>query len=192
MPVLFSSTDREVLKRPHVGQSIHVDLDHPTLGMLRFHGGVGRVTANGQVWKGVSSPDGRQMAQVGMVSARRFNQAVAVEIAISGANAEFMSEIKTTARSMEGRAANVYFAIFDAETQQELLWRKVLPGFMTAPRLVWEGVGTRLVLLTIESEDQAKNFSTVEKWSPAGIRKRYGADVKGLDFMGVDVKEVRK
>lgn len=192
MANLFSSADRAQLSKPHIGQSIHVDLDHPTLGTLRFHGGVGTVTAQGEEWKGVSSPDGRQMVQVGQIQDQRLGTAVAVEIAISGANAEFMAEIKSTARSLEGRAANVYFALFDTETQSILLWKRVMAGFMSAPTLLWEGIGTRVIQLTIEGEDQAKNFSTAEKWSPAGIRKRFGADVKGLDFMGVDIKEIRK
>lgn len=196
MANLFTSADRAVLKRPHVGQAYFVDMALPTLGTLRFHNGVGTVTANSQEWRGVSSPDGQQMAQVGAIEEPRFGTAPAVAIVLSGVSADFMSEVKGIAREMEGSAANVHFAVFDAETQDELMFRTLVEGFVSAPQMVWQidpqGRRARAIVLTIESEEQAKNFSTAERWSPAGIRKRFGANVKGLDFMGVDVKEVRK
>ena len=195
MANLFSSADLAILRTPHVGQSIHVDIDHPTLGMLRFHGGVGEVTANGQTWKGVSSPDGRQMVEVGAIHDQRLGQAAVVGIVLSGAQPSFLAEMRSTARTLEGRAANVYFALFKAGTMDVVMWKKVMAGRMTAPTIVEvakKGGGVqRAIQIAIEGEDQAKNFSTAEKWSPAGIRKRFGADVKGLDFMGVDIKEIR-
>lgn len=192
MTTLFSNNDREHLRGRNIGQEIFVEIDHPTLGWLYYHGGVGRVTIDGKEYRGVTNPSGTQVVSVGTIEDRRFGTAVAVNVAISGANAAFMSEMKSIARTLEGRAANVYFGLFKFGTHDILLWKNVLPGLMTAPSLIWEGAGTRTILLTIESEDQARNFSTGDRWSPAGIRKKWGPDIKGFDFMGVDVKELRR
>ena len=71
------------------------------------------------------------------------------------------------------------------------MFKKILPGYLSAPKFFWQGPGVRTVSFTIEGFFQAKNFVFGGKWSPAGQRGRYAGD-KGLDFMGVDIREQRK
>ncbi len=191
MANLFSSADRAILKRPHVARAFFLEIDLPSNGLTRFHNGVGTVTVDGKEWKGVTDPLGRQMVGIGQIDETRFGQASAVEIVLSGVDSAFMKSVRDDAAAIEGRRADMYFSVFDAETYETLMFRKILPGFLSSPKLFWQGIGIRTISFTIEGFFQAKNFVFGGKWSPAGQRKRYSGD-KGLDFMGVDIKENRR
>lgn len=191
MANIYSSDDRDKLRRPNVDIAYFLDVDLPSDGLTRFHNGYGNITVNGYEWKGVSDPAGRQMVAINQIDDIRFGQAAAIEIVLSGVNIDFMKSVRDDRKTIEGRDANVYMGLFDAETYEMLIFKKVVRGYLSAPKLFWQGIGVRTITFTIEGYFHAKNFPFGGKWSPSGQRSRYAGD-KGLDFMGVKIREQRR
>ncbi|MGH6861118.1 MAG: transcriptional regulator [Phyllobacterium sp.] len=185
---IFSEADKEKLRRPHVARAWFLELDLPS-GLARLHNGTGRVNIGGYEWRGVTDPIGGQLVAMDNVEEPRFGQAVAVNITLSGANRAFFKSVHTTSKQIEGRRADLYFAVFDAETGEVIIGlKKLFPGKLTSPSLKWSGVGSRDVSITIESIWSSQNFPFGGKWNGADQRRRYPGD-KGLDFVGVKVSE---
>jgi hypothetical protein len=192
MTLAFSSAERALLRRPHISRVWFAEIDLPS-GISYMHGGAGRVTIGGHEWRGITDPGGRQLVSIGSVEEPRFGQAAKLDIVISGVDLSFMRSIKDTAREIEGRAANVYFCLFDQETAEP--WpsglKKVFPGKLSAPVMRWVGINERTVSFSIEGPFQSQNYPFGGKWNPADQRRRYPGD-KGLDFVGVKVQEIIK
>lgn len=189
MSAIISQVDSEALARPHVARLWLAKLDLPT-GIAFLHSGTGRVTIDGQVWRGVSDPVGGRLVSVGQVDEPQFGQAASVTLVLAGADKAFIQSVHATASQVEGRAATVYWAAFDGETQQ--LVTALIPVFpfgrMTSPTIKWQGIGVREVSLTVESIWQAKNFPPGGRWNPADQHRRFPND-KGLDFVGVEITD---
>ncbi|WP_306049171.1 transcriptional regulator [Oceaniradius stylonematis] len=188
---VFSGTDKQAMKRPHVGRSFFVELEFPD-GTRRYHNGVGRVTVGGHDWLGVEDPIGGMMVGISEVEDPRFGTAAAIEITLAGLTYEFVKSVRSISRDLEGRAAEVYWAMFDPETQTPIVsLTKLFPGgSITAPR--WEGsLLERKITLTIESVFDAENFPLGTTWSDIAQQQRYAGD-RGLEFMGREILTTRK
>ncbi|WP_027488464.1 hypothetical protein [Allorhizobium undicola] len=189
----FTETDVEFLRRPHVAKLWLFEIELTDSSIWRVHGGAGRVTLGGYEWQGVSDPLGRQLVQVGTVTDPRFGQAAKVDIVLSGANADFVKSVKASARDMEGRACNAYFTLIDQETFE--MWpgglKKLFPGYVSAPKIYRQGVGTRTVSITVESLWHSQNFPFGGYWTYSSQLRRYPGD-KGLQYAGVDIQEIIK
>lgn len=181
--------DIRQLEAPHIARAWFLELDLPD-GPVRMHSGTGRVDIGGHTWTGVTDPIGRQLVGIDAVEEPRFGQAVAVNIVMSGVNREFFREVHRLAREMEGRKANIYFAVFDAETERP--WEpgliRMFPGRISSPALRWEGIGVRTIAVTIESLWSSQNYQFGGKWTDGDQRRRYPGD-KGLQYVGVKVYE---
>lgn len=185
---VFSEADLDRLAAPHVGRMWFLELDLPS-GIHRLHNGTGRKTIGGHEWRGVTDPLGGQLVSMSSVEEPRFGQAVAVDISLSSANLAFFKSFHDVRGDIEGRRADIYFAVFDAETEEVLIGlRKLFPGKITAPKLKWQGIGLRAVSITVESIWAGMNFPFGGKWNDADQRRRYPGD-RGLQFVGVDVSE---
>lgn len=185
---IFSSDEISYLEGPHVARCWFLEVNMPD-EMLRFHNGVGRVTTGGYEWRGVTDPVGGQCVSIDAVEEPRFGQAAAVNITLASPSVDFFQEMKSLAREIEGRAAHLYWAAFNPESESvEIALNKLFPGRMSAPRLARRSGGLRSITITVESIWQAQNYPFGGKWSPAGQRRRYAGD-KGLDFTGVTVQE---
>lgn len=189
MSQIISAADAATLAGPHIARAWFAVLDLPS-GTTYLHSGTGRKTVSGQEYRGVSDPVGGRLVSVSQVDEPQFGQAASVQITLTGVDAAFIREVKSTAREIEGRSATLYWAAFDGETQ--VLKTTLIPVFpfgrMTAPSISWQGIGIRAVTITVESIWQAKNFPPGGRWNPAGQRARYAGD-KGLDFVGVEITE---
>jgi hypothetical protein len=192
MPSLFSAAEREWLRRPHISRVWFSRIELPS-GTIYMHGGVGRVTLDGQEWRGITDPGGHQLVSIGTVEEPRFGQAAKLDIVISGIDVNFLRSIKDTARQIEGVPADALFCLFDQETAQP--WpsgmKLVIPGKLSAPRLRWAAPGERIAAFSIEGPFQSQNYPFGGKWNPADQRRRFPGD-KGLDFVGVKVQEIIK
>lgn len=190
MANMFSESDLAFLRRPHIARAWFADLDLPD-GRWRLHNGGGRKMVGGFEWFGVSDPMGRQLVSISAVEDPRFGQAAKVDIVIAGVNIDFLRSIKDQGRQIEGRLADIYWCAFDQETEE--VWasglKKLFPGYLSAPKIRWSGLGARTVSITIESLWHSQNYPFGGKWSPADQRARYPGD-KGLDLVGVKVQEV--
>lgn len=184
---LFSADDMEKLSGPHVARCWFGEFDLPS-GFARLHNGVGRVTANGHEWRGVSDPIAGVLVGIEPVEDPRFGAAAAVKIVLSGANAAFWKSVKQDAREIEGRSARLYWAAFDPETGENIMFKPMLPGKMSSPTLTRQGVGTRFVGLTIEGFWQAQNYAFGGRWNFSDQMRRYPGD-KGGQFIGQKVAE---
>lgn len=185
---IFTEADLDRLAAPHVGRNWFLELHLPS-GIHRLHNGTGRKTVGGHEWRGVTDPLGGQLVQMSAVEEPRFGQAVAVDITLSGANREFFQSVHATRAAIEGSRADIYFAVFDAETEEVLIGlRKLFPGRLSAPKLKWQGIGIRSVSITVESIWSSMNYPFGGKWNDADQRRRYPGD-KGLQYVGVDVSE---
>jgi hypothetical protein len=186
---IFTEADLDWLARPHISRAWFLELDLPS-GVARLHSGTGRVQAGGYEWRGVTDPIGGTVVSIADVEEPRFGQAVAVNITLSGANKEFFKSVHTSAKAIEGRRGDLYWAAFDGETQK--IWpaglKRLFPGKITSPSLQWQGIGVRTVSITLESLWSSQNFPVGGKWNGADQRRRYPGD-KGLDFVGVKVSE---
>ena len=189
MSQIISATDAATLKGPHIARAWFAVLDLPS-GMSYLHSGTGRITVGGQEYRGVSDPVGGRLVSIGQVDEPQFGQAASVEITLTGVTKAFLQSVHSTAAQIEGRSANVYWAAFDGETQQiKTALIPVFPfGRMTRPKINFQGIGTRIVTITIESIWQAKNFPPGGRWTPADQRARFSGD-KGLDRVGVEITE---
>jgi hypothetical protein len=190
MTTILSPADYQWLQRPHIARAWFARLDLPS-GIAYLHSGVGRVTIDGQDWIGVSDPISGRLVSLSQVEEAAFGQAAAITIVLSGANREFIASVHATAREIEGRPADIYWAAFDGETQQ--IWagglKKLFPrGRMTSATIQWSGIGQRAVSLTIENIWQAQNFAPGGRWTSADQRRRWPGD-RGLDYIGVEITE---
>lgn len=185
---IFSEGDRDRLSAPHVARAWFLELDLPD-GIVRLHNGIGVVTAGGRDWRGVTDPIGGQLVQMSAVEEPRFGQAVSINITLSGANKAFLQSVHSTRREIEGRRADLYWAAVDGETGEFLIGpKRLFPGKITSPVIHWQGVGTRLVTVTIESLWSGDNYPFGGRWNDADQRRRYPGD-KGLQYCGVKVQE---
>lgn len=189
MPGPFTPADLAALTRPHVARLWLARLDLPT-GEWRVHSGAGPLTLGGFAWRGVNDPAGGVLVSLGQVEEPRFGSAVAITLTLSGANRAFLQSVHATARQIEGRPADVYWAAFDQETQQPITGLKTLfgRGRMTSPSIHWQGMGVRTVSITVESIWSAKNFAPGGLWNDAGQQRRFPGD-KGLAFVNQKVSE---
>jgi hypothetical protein len=190
LSAIFTAADAEFLARPHIARAWFAELDLPS-GVSYLHSGIGRVQVGGHEWIGVTDPLSGRLVAIEQIEEPAFGQAAAVTITLSGANKEFIQSVHATAAEIEGRAAMLYWAAFDGETQA--VWsaglKPMFPaGRMTAPMIQWQGIGVRTVSLTIENQFVTQNYPPGGRWNSADQRRRYPGD-KGLDYIGVEILE---
>jgi hypothetical protein len=190
MPSIVAIADIPKLRRSHIQRAWFGEFDFPD-GIKYLHTGMGRVTVGGHEYLGVSDPLSGRLVSIDQVEEPRFGQASAVTIGLSGVSRDFIADVFSDARDIEGRSAVISWAMFDPETQQ-ILFNDLVPlfprGRMSAPSISWQGIGIRSVTLTVENIWASQNFAPGGKWNPADQRKRFAGD-KGLDFVGVNVTE---
>src|SRR5690349_12409889 len=116
MSAIISATDADRLARPHIARLWFAQLDLPD-GMQYLHSGTGRVTVDGQEYRGVSDPIGGRLVSIGQLDEPQFGQAAAVQIVLTGVDRTFIQSVHATARQIEARSANISWAAFDGETQ---------------------------------------------------------------------------
>lgn len=185
----FSAADLDRLSGPHVSRAWFSEIDLPS-GIKRLHNGVGRVTVGGYEWLGVTDPLGGQLVRVDAVEDPRFGQAPSVVITLGGISVEFWREVKSTARQMEGRRCDMYWASFDPETGDvDITLKKLFPGKISAPTLHRAGIGIRNASFTIESLWQSQNYPFGGRWNSADQERRFPGDLGG-QFIGVKVQEI--
>lgn len=179
----------DALSSPHVARAWFVRLDLPS-GEWRVHTGSGSVYIGGERWQGITDPIGGTLVGISTIDEPRFGSAVAVTLTLSGPNEDFILSVHTNAREIEGRAADIYFAHFDTETQQIIggLQPLFARGRMTAPSIEWQGVDFTRVSVTIESIWSTHNFAPGGMWNDAGQQRRYPGD-RGLEFVGQKISE---
>lgn len=176
------------LSGPHVTRAWFGEFDLPS-GFSRLHDGVGRVTANGHEWRGVSDPLGAgTLVSIEAVDDPRFGQAAAVRVILSGVNVAFWKSVKADARAIEGRTATLYRAIYDPETVTLKHFKAMLPGKMSSPSVHHQGPGVRFVGLTIEGFWQSQNFPFGGRWNYADQLRRFPGD-KGGQYISQKVAE---
>jgi hypothetical protein len=190
MTPLFSTEDREFLRRPHIARAWFCTLYLPS-GTWNVHNGYGNVTIGDTEWHGVSDPAGRQLVSLSAVEDPRFGQAAKVDIVLSGVSVDFIRSVKQTAREIESSRADVFWCAFDQETHE--VWpsglKKLFPGYISAPKRHSQGIGVRTVSFTIETLWQSQNYPFGGRWTNADQMRRFPGD-KGLEFVGVKVTEV--
>jgi hypothetical protein len=193
MSALISPSEMELLARPHVARLWFAKLDLPS-GLTYLHSGSGTATIEGQDWRGVSDPLERgQFVSINQVEEPAFGQATAVTVTLGAANRDFVRSVHATAREIEGRAGDIYWAAFDGETQRIILGLVPLfpAGRMSSPAIQWSGIGRRMVSITIENRFAAQNFPPGGRWNNAGQLQRYPGDL-GLEYVGVEISETWK
>ncbi|WEX10273.1 transcriptional regulator [Chelativorans sp. AA-79] len=186
---IFTEDDFDRLSGPHVARLWFAEIDLPS-GLKRAHNGVGRITVGEREWLGVTDPLGGQLVSVTAVEDPRFGQAPSVVITLGGVSAQSWKEIKQTAREIEGRRCDLYWAAFDPETGEiDVNLKKLFPGKVSAPELTRAGIGLRNASFTIESIWQSQNYPFGGRWNASDQERRYPGD-KGGQFIGVEVTEI--
>jgi hypothetical protein len=182
--VHFSDSEIDDLRGLHVGKTWIAELSLPS-ETLYLHAGVGSFDIGGIAYEGVSDPVGGRLASVQNITNPGPGRAAAVSIVVSGADPDFFSAFADIRHDIEGRGAVLSFVMFDGETNEVIGEpRQFFPkGYMSAPRLVWGGIGQRSVILTVESIFSAKNFKAGGRWNGAGHRELYPTD-NGMDYTG--------
>ena len=192
MSAFFTPDEIDELARPHVIRAWFVVLDLPA-GVRRLHNGAGTVFIGGYQWLGVSDPVGGRLVGLSNIEEPAFGQASAVTITLTGVDYAFLREFWDARRAVEGRQADIYWAAFDAETQQPVTGLIALyaKGQLTSPARQRSGLGRATITITIENIWASQNFTTGQRWSPAGRREAYPGDL-AMDFVNVKVNEVIK
>lgn len=184
---LYSAADRAWLRAPHVARAWFGEIETPT-GTTFLHNGVGRITVDGQEYRGISDPLG-QLVDVSAVEDQRFGQAAKIDIVIAGVTAATFKSWKEYARDLEGLSAIIRFGVFDPETLNLRLFKDMLPGKISAAKLFRKSITERYIGVAIEGFWQSQNYPFGGKWTPGDFRQRNGG-AKGMDFVGVKVAEV--
>lgn len=185
---IYTEDDLDRLSAPHVGRCWFMEMDLPS-GIHRVHNGTGRKVLNGHEWRGVTDPLDGRIVSISAVEEPRFGQAVAVEITLSGANLAFFKSFHDARHEIEGRRADLFFAVFDAETEEILVpMKKLFPGRISAPKLRWQGIGVRAVSITVESIWSSMNYPFGGRWNDADHRRRHPGQ-KGMQYVGIEVSE---
>jgi len=189
MSLRFSEADAAALGALHVTRAWFARLDLPS-GVSFLHSGVGTVVLEGDTYRGVTDPISGRLVSLGAIEEPAFGQAAALTVILSGVDVEFMRSVRADARAIEGRRADVWFCLFDQETQTPIGSKVAIftRGIMSAPGLVWSGLGQRTVTLTIENVWNAKNFAPGGRWNAADQQRRFPGDLGG-QFIGVKVSE---
>lgn len=186
---IFSEADFYRLSAPHIARAWFAEIDLPS-GIKRLHNGVGDVPAGGHLWTGITDPIGGQLVGIDQVEDPRFGQAPTVVIMIGGITLDFWREIKQTAREMEGRRCDIFWAEFDAETGEiGVTLKKLFPGRITSPSLHKSGPAIRSAAITIESMWQSQNYPFGGRWNATDQQRRYPGDLGG-QFIGVKTQEI--
>lgn len=181
------ATRAEILGGHHVARCWFGWFDLPS-GEAWLHSGVGEVEYNGETWRGVTNPLGGVLVSVTGVEEPRFGQAAAASIVLGGVTSTFWASVKADARDIEGRDATLWVAVFDPESEEIILWEEMLAGKMTSPGLVRQGIGSRIMTLTIENFWASQNFPSGGRWNYADQLRRYPGD-KGGQFIGQSIQE---
>lgn len=183
-------SDLSALEAPHVARAMFFDVQLAS-GRRRLHSGAGDVTIGGHIWEGVNDPSGEVIVAAGQIQEARLGEAPTVDITVAAASREWLREMWSEV--VEGAACDVYWAMFDGETQAVVMdLRLLFRGRLSAPSFRRVGLTVRDVTLTIESEYSFLNFPTpAMDWTTASQRRRYPGD-KGLDFIGSDIVTVWK
>lgn len=182
----FSAADLEKLRSPHVARAWFGEFNLPS-GVRRLHSGTERVSVGGQTWEGVADPVSGQMVSISQVQDPRFGEAASVQITIASPTVSFFKSVKDDARTIEGRGADIYWAAFDQETFEVLMFKRLFPGQMSAPELIRE-FGVRKFRIVVESQWHAFGFSFGGKWNHSDQQRRYSGDL-GMEFVGVEISE---
>jgi len=189
MSAVFTEADMDRLALPFVARAWLGEFDFPR-GVQYLHSGTGRVTIDGHEFIGVSDPANKRLVGVGQIEEPQFGAAAAVAIVLSAPSKELIQQVYADARDIEGRAATIYFAQFDAETQARIsqLVPMIRHGKMSAPSIEIQGLRIRQVSLTVENIWSAHNYAPGGRWSPADMERRFAGD-KGGAFIGVKIPE---
>lgn len=191
MSLVFTQSEIEAASRPHVARGIFVTIDLPT-GILRLHNGAGRVVIEGNEWLGMTDPIGGRIVGISGIEEPAPGQASAVTCTLSGIDKEFVQYIRSVARQLEGREANVYFCLFDTETQEPITALRgiFIRGSLSAPSFSRD-YQSRVVSITIENIWAALNFAPGRRWNDSDQQREYPGD-KGWQFAGVQIIEIQK
>lgn len=184
----FSQAERKLLSGPHVQRAWLLEANLP-MGLYRLHSGGGRQTIDGKEWRGVTDPLSGRIVSINGIEEARFGSAPAIQLTLTGANAEFLRSVDAAGESIEGSLSTIYFAMFDAETET-IIGKpiEVFSGIASSPSIAWQNIGVRTFSMNIESRWAGQNYSFARGWSAAEQRKRYPTD-KGFDFVGVETAE---
>jgi hypothetical protein len=189
---LFTADQAARLRRPHVARAWFARINLPS-GVSYLHSGYGTVTVEGQDWIGVDDPFGGRAIGIGQIDEPRFGSAAAVTIVLTGVNLEFLRSVRELRRSIEGRPADIFFGLFDQETQE--LIGPLVPlfdrGRMTAPAWSIEGVGLRTVTITVENIWASQNYAPSGRWNDSDHQRRFPGD-RFFQWVGVKIQEVLK
>ena len=194
MPII-SPTQQALLKAPHIGRCFFAKLYFPD-GIKYLHNGFGDVTypldGEDQVWRGMSSADGGVLVGISEIEDPRFGTAPNINLVLAGVDLAYMKSIKDIARDIEGRRADVYFAVIDPETADLVIGLTPLfpLGRMSAPRLK-RSATMNVINLSIESFFSSQNFPFGGMWNDANQQKQYAGD-KGLSLIGTEVNASRQ
>ena len=104
----FTDEEFEALSAPHVGRAWFLYMDLPS-GESRLHTGIGRYQIGGDEWRGVSDPIGGRLVSLGSIEEPRFGQASAIQVALSGADKEFIQSLHDYRGQVEGSRAELNF-----------------------------------------------------------------------------------
>jgi hypothetical protein len=185
LPSIFSEAQVAQLSRLHVSRGQFLEVALPT-GTRRFHDGFGRVTVGGHVWEGVSNPFGEgQISGTLPYQAPRLGTLPKVTIALIATDLAFLKSIRDLV-GFYGLSANLYWGLFDAETQQAvgdlvLVFEGKLSNYTISRK-------NRVVTFDLDGPLQSLQSPYGDIWNPAQQRRRFAGD-KGMDFLGEEKEE---
>jgi hypothetical protein len=190
---IFPASYQSRLAADNVTYTILADLQFQS-GRMRLHPGTGVLTVGGFDWIGCGDPGGNRLIEIGSVELPTVGVAAVVELRMSGINVEFLRGVRRVLaenyREVEGRRADLYFAVFYPETVTPI--GNPIPFFtdarMTAPSFKMEGPNSRTVTLSVEGIFSAKNFAPNGRHTEADQRRRYpGAQDRFHQYVGANL-----
>ncbi|MBZ0164561.1 MAG: hypothetical protein K8H74_17845 [Notoacmeibacter sp.] len=187
---LFTEAEmHEMGQSPDVARTWLLEADLAA-GTYYYVKGTGTLTLDGHDWTGVDDPAGGQFVALGAVDASRFPQATAIQITIAAPSYAFMRSIHENARDIEGRAATLYWAMFNPETEKIIGTKKrVVTGSLSRPhRHASARTGARLITINLEGPWLAKNHPFGGQFTDGWHQREWPGD-KYFEYAGTEVVE---
>lgn len=195
MTLYFNEQERSALAGPDIAPQFFIKLDLPASegGTRYLTDAAGDITIDGVTWQGLSSPLYGRLVSIGELPFPKFGDNQFFDAQLTGANLEFLQQVRQNARNWEGSPASVRFCLFDKETRRPItrLIELFPRGHLAKMNIERSGVGRCVVSMTVEGDYTTLAYQRGKALSAASLNREYSDD-KFLDFLGVEREVVRQ
>lgn len=187
---VFTAEEVALLGGPRVTYTILGRFDFAS-GTVHLWPGAGTLFGlGGHDWQGVTDPDGNRMVNISEVAMPEPGVASIIRVELTGIDADFIEAAYDDALEVEGRPAELFIQVFDANEDPIGAPKSLDPtSYMTAFSYRAGGIGERSVSISIEGIWSAKDFPPGARLTDIDQQRRNPGD-RVCRFVGWTIEEI--